>query len=72
MSLEPKPSRTAAEAKELAQHAIFDAVRSGVNAIIENDAFGPADQANTIQALAVAYRLAAGGAQPGGISVDGK
>lgn len=66
-----EPSRSINEAKERASKAIFDAVAQGMADITSrDDAFGPVDFARTIRELAFAYRLAAGGAQPGSVDVS--
>lgn len=56
--------------KTAAQEAIFEAITKEI-AVIENDHELPVGVATkSLKDLAIAYRLAAGGAQPGGVISD--
>lgn len=68
---EPTESRSNREAQEFAQKAIFDAITAGVKEIRDSvdDGYTVSNQSSRLRDFAFAYRLAAGGAQPGSVEV---
>ena len=53
--------------KEDAYEAIFVEIKAVIG---EMDGYGPHDRAKVLQSLAIAYRYASGGAQPGSVTVE--
>lgn len=67
---ETKKSASIESAQEAALIAVLDAVTEGIENIRADGTYNVAYQSGRVRDLALAYRLAWGGPQPGGVGIS--